>query len=64
MYVNLVRLNEWVYTKMVENLAEMNEVSIYEISCYELNRQLTLSQDENKKRLARYIEKHLEKIND
>jgi hypothetical protein len=49
---------------MSENLAEMNEVSIYEISCYELNRQLTQSQDDNKKRLAKYIERHLEKIND
>ena len=38
MYVNLVKLNDWIYDKLTENLAEMNEVSIYEISCYELNR--------------------------
>ncbi len=42
----------------------MNQVSIYEISCYDVNRQLIQSQDENKKRLARFIEKHLQKINE
>jgi uncharacterized protein YecA (UPF0149 family) len=64
MYLMLVRLNDWIASKMADNLAEMNEVSIYEISCYELNRQLTQSQEENRRRLGRYIEKHLEKIND
>lgn len=64
MYLNIVKLNDWLYTKLTENLAEMNEVSIYEISCYELNRQLILSQDENRKRLSKFIERHLEKINE
>ncbi len=64
MYVNMVKLNDWLHDKLTENLAEMNEVSIYQISCYDLNRQLIQSQEENKKRLARFIEKHLEKIND
>lgn len=64
MYLNIVKLNDWVYTKLTENLAEMNEVSIYEVSCYELNRQLIHSQEENKKRLAKFIEKQLEQIND
>ena len=29
MYLNIVKLNEWLYTKLTENLAEMNEVTIY-----------------------------------
>ena len=55
MYVNMVKLNDWLHDKLTENLAEMNEVSIYQISCYDLNRQLIQSQEENKKRLARFI---------
>jgi len=40
MYMNLVKLNDWLCTKMSENLAEMNEVTIYEVSCTELNKQI------------------------
>jgi len=42
----------------------MNEVSIYEVSCYELNKQLISSQEDNKRRLAKFIERHIEQIND
>lgn len=55
MYVNMVKLNDWLQEKLTENLAEMNQVSIYEISCIDLNRQLIQCQEENKKRLARFI---------
>ena len=34
MYINLVKLNDWLDVKLTENLAEMNEVTIYEVSCY------------------------------
>ena len=63
MYRTLVKLNEWLSTKMGENLAEMNEVSIYEVSCQQLNKQLINGQAEVQKRLARFIEKHIETIN-
>ena len=59
MYLNIVKLNEWLYTKLTENLAEMNEVTIYEVSCVELNKQLIQGQEENKKRLIKFIEKHV-----
>jgi len=59
MYLNVVRLNEWLFTKLTENLAEMNEVTIYEVSCVELNKQLILGQEENKKRLVKFVEKHV-----
>ena len=55
MYLNIVKLNEWLYTKLTENLAEMNEVTIYEVSCVELNKQLIQGQEENKKRLKPYF---------
>ena len=55
MYVNLVKLNEWLCSKMSQNLAEMNEVTIYEVSCVQLNRQLIHGQEDNKKRLAKFI---------
>ena len=55
MYANTVRLNDWLYTKLTEKLAEMNEVTIYEVSCVELNKQLTSGQDDNKKRLVRFV---------
>lgn len=42
----------------------MNEVTIYEVSCYELNRQLISGEEENKKRLAKFIEKHIEMVSD
>jgi hypothetical protein len=42
----------------------MNEVSIYEVSCYELNKQLISSQEDNKRRLAKFIERHIENISD
>lgn len=29
MYMSLVKLNDWLCIKMSENLAEMNEVTIY-----------------------------------
>ena len=59
MYLNIVKLNEWLYTKLTENLAEMNEVTIYQVSCVELNKQLIQGQEENKKRLIKFIEKHV-----
>ena len=37
----------------------MNEVTIYEVSCVELNKQLIQGQEENKKRLIKFIEKHV-----
>lgn len=40
----------------------MNEVTIYEVSCVELNRELQNGQEENKKRLARFIENHINNI--
>ena len=55
MYVNLVKLNEWLCSKMSQNLAEMNEVTIYQVSCVQLNRQLIHVQEDNKKRLAKFI---------
>lgn len=42
----------------------MNEVTIYEVSCVQLNRQLISGQEEVKKRLAKFIEKHIEKTSD
>ena len=33
MYLSLVKLNDWLCSKMGENLAEDNEVTIYEVSC-------------------------------
>jgi hypothetical protein len=62
MYANVVKLNDWLYTKLTENLAEMNEVTIYEVSCVELNKQLITGQDDNKKRLVKFVEKHIETV--
>lgn len=62
MYLNLVRFNEWLYDKMTTNLAEMNEVSIYEISCQSLNKTMIAAQDANRKRLSKFIEKHIDAI--
>ena len=33
----------------------MNEVTIYEVSCLELNKQLINGQEDNKKRLSKFI---------
>lgn len=62
MYVNLVKLNEWIFNKINENLAEMNQVSIYEIHCHDLNKKMIECQDDNKKRLAKFIEKHIDSV--
>lgn len=42
----------------------MNEVTIYEVSCVELNKQLISGQEDIKKRLSKFIEKHIEKTAD
>lgn len=42
----------------------MNEVTIYEVSCLELNKQLITGQEDNKKRLTKFIEKHMERTAD
>ena len=62
MYLSLVKLNDWLCSKMSENLAENNEVTIYEVSCTQLNRQLISEQEDNKKRLAKFIESRIQEI--
>jgi hypothetical protein len=40
----------------------MNEVTIYEVSCNALNHQIISGQEDNKKRLAKFIEARVEAI--
>lgn len=63
MFVNLVKLNDAIYNAFLDNLEDIQQISIYEVDTLDFKRQLLQAQEENMSRLSKFIEKQFEIIN-